>query len=98
MNAIILPFLFLSSLSIAQETNPSANKKTVLASVEKHQQELIRLNQIWGFAETAMKETKSSKVLADYAQEQGFRVTRGVAEIPTAFIAEYGSLHHRSFR
>jgi aminobenzoyl-glutamate utilization protein B len=38
-----------------------------------------------------MKETKSSKVLADYAQEQGFRVTRGVAEIPTAFIAEYGS-------
>jgi aminobenzoyl-glutamate utilization protein B len=35
-----------------------------------------------------MKETKSSKVLADYAQEQGFRVTRGVAEIPTAFIAE----------
>jgi aminobenzoyl-glutamate utilization protein B len=34
-------------------------------------------NQIWGFAETAMKETKSSKVLADYAQEQGFRVTRG---------------------
>jgi aminobenzoyl-glutamate utilization protein B len=39
-----------------------------------------------------MKETKSSKVLADYAQEQGFRVTRGVAEIPTAFIAEYGGL------
>jgi aminobenzoyl-glutamate utilization protein B len=74
--------------------------KAVLASVEKHQQELIRLsNQIWGFAETAMKETKSSKVLADYAQEQGFRVTRGVAEIPTAFIAEYGRLtHHRSFR
>jgi hypothetical protein len=27
-----------------------------------------------------MKETKSSKVLADYAQEQGFRVTRGVAK------------------
>jgi aminobenzoyl-glutamate utilization protein B len=42
--------------------------------------------QIWGFAETAMKETKSSKVLADYAQEQGFRVTRGVAEIPTALL------------
>lgn len=61
-------------------------------SVEKHQQELIKLSdQIWGFAETAMRETKSSKVLADYAQQQGFRVTRGVAEIPTAFIAEYGS-------
>jgi hypothetical protein len=33
-----------------------------------------------------MKETKSSKVLADYAQEQGFRVTRGVAEIPTLLL------------
>lgn len=94
MNAkyLLLPFLFLSQLSMAQEANPSPNKKAILASVEKHQQELIKLSdQIWGFAETAMRETKSSKVLADYAQAQGFRVTRGVAEIPTAFIAEYGS-------
>lgn len=38
-----------------------------------------------------MMERKSSKLLADYAEAQGFRVTRGVAKIPTAFIAEYGS-------
>jgi aminobenzoyl-glutamate utilization protein B len=87
---LVISVLLLCQLSIAQETN--SNKKAVLNSVEKHQQELIKLSdQIWGFAETAMKETKSSKVLADYAQQQGFRVTRGVAEIPTAFIAEYGS-------
>jgi aminobenzoyl-glutamate utilization protein B len=94
MNAkyVLLPFLFLTQLSIAQKTNPSPNKKAVLASVEKHQQELIKLSDaVWGFAETAMKETKSSKILADYAEAQGFRVSRGVAEIPTAFIAEYGS-------
>jgi aminobenzoyl-glutamate utilization protein B len=66
--------------------------KAVLSSVEKHQQELIQLSdQIWEYAETAMKETKSSKVLSEYAKAQGFRVTTGVAEIPTAFIAEYGS-------
>jgi aminobenzoyl-glutamate utilization protein B len=89
---VLLPFLFLTQLSIAQKTNPSPNKKAVLASVEKHQQELIKLSDaVWGFAETAMKETKSSKILADYAEAQGFRVSRGVAEIPTAFIAEYGS-------
>lgn len=94
MNAkyVLLPFLFLTQLSIAQKTNPSPNKKAVLASVEKHQQELIKLSDaVWGFAEIAMKETKSSKILADYAEAQGFRVSRGVAEIPTAFIAEYGS-------
>ena len=70
----------------------SKNKNAVLASVEKHQQELIKISDsIWGFAEIAMRETKSAKVLADYAEAQGFKVTRGVAEIPTAFIAEFGS-------
>ena len=31
------------------------------------------------------------KYLSDYAEENGFRVTRGVAEISTAFVAEFGS-------
>ncbi len=82
--------LFISSLINAQVI--SKNKSAVLASVEKHQQELIKLSdQVWGFAETAMRETQSAKVLADYAEQQGFKVIRGVAAIPTAFIAEYGS-------
>jgi aminobenzoyl-glutamate utilization protein B len=90
MKKYFLPLLFISSLVNAQVV--SKNKSAVLASVEKHQQELIKLSdQVWGFAETAMKETQSSKVLADYAEAQGFKVTRGVAEIPTAFIAEFGS-------
>ena len=92
MKLLFFPLLFLSQLLFAQKKIASANKKAVLASVEKHQQELIKLSdQIWGFAETAMKETQSAKVLADYAEVQGFKVTRGVAEIPTAFIAEFGS-------
>lgn len=82
--------LFICSLINAQVI--SKNKSAVLASVEKHQQELIKLSdQVWGFAEIAMRETQSAKVLADYAEAQGFKVTRGVAAIPTAFIAEYGS-------
>ena len=92
MKLLFFPLLFLSQLLFAQKKIASANKKAVLASVEKHQQELTALSdQIWGFAETAMKETQSAKVLADYAEVQGFKVTRGVAEIPTAFIAEFGS-------
>ena len=68
------------------------NKKSVFASVEKHQQELYNLSDsIWNYAETALKETKSSKILAGYAEKNGFITKRGVAEMPTAFIAEYGS-------
>lgn len=92
MKIIFLSLLFLSQLLFAQKQNAAANKNAVLASVQKHQQELIKLSDdIWTFAETAMKENKSAKILADYAEAQGFKVTRGVAEIPTAFIAEFGS-------
>ena len=66
-------------------------KKEAAASVESHKAELINLSdQIWAFAETALRETRSSKVLADYAEKQGFQVKRGVAGMPTAFVASYG--------
>ncbi|MEP7108480.1 MAG: amidohydrolase [Ferruginibacter sp.] len=92
MKVSFILLFFLSQLLVAQKTNSSASKNAVLASVEKHQQELITLSdQVWAFAEIAMKETNSSKLLAAYAEAQGFKVSRGVAEIPTAFIAEFGS-------
>lgn len=87
--------LMLSSLvaSAAKpaKSKPSANKEAAVASVEEHRPELVELaNQVWAFAETALKETRSSKVLADYAEAQGFKVERGVAGMPTAFVASYG--------
>lgn len=67
-------------------------KQDILRSVEKHQKELIMLSDdIWNYAETALMEHKSSKALADYAEAQGFKVERNVADLPTAFIASYGS-------
>ena len=85
--------LFLSATFLfAQKPQSSSNKNMVLGSIEKHQDDLIKISdQIWGFAEIAMRENKSAKLLADYAEAQGFTVKRGVAAIPTAFIAEYGT-------
>ncbi len=83
--------LFLSSGWI-QGQNLSKNKKRLLKSIEKHQNKLIEISdEIWGLAETAFEETSSAKILADYAEKQGFTVERGVAEMPTAFVATYGS-------
>ncbi|MBX9891474.1 MAG: amidohydrolase [Chitinophagaceae bacterium] len=86
-------FLLLSICTVAfSQQNASLNKQAVLRSIQKHEQALIGLSdQVWGFAEIAMREHQSAKVLADYAEKQGFRVTKNIAEIPTAFIAEYGS-------
>ena len=70
----------------------NANKKAVMASVEDKFEQLTELSdKIWAYEEIAFQETQSSKALADYAEAQGFRVTRGVAGIPTAFTAEFGS-------
>jgi aminobenzoyl-glutamate utilization protein B len=78
----------LSSLGIGASIK---KKEEAVASVEKHKAEIIELSdQVWGFAETALLEVRSAQVLADYAEKQGFKVERGVAGLPTAFVATYG--------
>jgi aminobenzoyl-glutamate utilization protein B len=47
--------------------------------------------QIWGFAEVGYQETKSSALLQQQLKRAGFDVKAGVAEIPTAFTAQWGS-------
>jgi aminobenzoyl-glutamate utilization protein B len=85
-------FLATPLAAIAQAASPSAAKQAAVASIDEHSSELAKLSdQVWAFAETALREHKSSKVLADYAQKQGFKVERGVAGLPTAFVASYGS-------
>lgn len=46
---------------------------------------------IWSNPELGFLETKSSGYLQDHLKEQGFTVEAGVAGMPTAFVATYGS-------
>jgi aminobenzoyl-glutamate utilization protein B len=47
--------------------------------------------QIWSFAELGYKEYKSSALLQQTLKDNEFTVEVGVAGIPTAFVATYGS-------
>ena len=47
--------------------------------------------QIWGFAEVGYQEVRSSALLQEQLRAAGFTVEPGVAEIPTAFVATWGS-------
>src|SRR6266498_4179451 len=88
LSLLAAPSLSFSSPAAATEIK---NKEEAVASIEKRKAEMIKLSdQIWAFAETALRERKSSKALADYAETEGFKVERGVAGMPTAFIATYG--------
>ncbi|MBX2963441.1 MAG: amidohydrolase [Cyclobacteriaceae bacterium] len=84
--------LFLSTITVLYGQKVSPNKKAVVQSVENQSSKLINISdKIWAHAEIAFQETQSYALLADYAEAKGFTVERGVAEIPTAFVATYGS-------
>ena len=66
-------------------------KEEAVAAVDAHSAELVDLaDQIWAFAEPALLETRSAALLEDYFESEGFAVDRGVAGLPTAFVATYG--------
>ena len=86
----ILTFLLATSISHSQRLDET--KKNIISSIESHKSEIIKISdKIWELAETAFNEYESSKLLSDYAEKNGFMVERGVAGMPTAFVASYGS-------
>ena len=89
LTILILPLL-LMAVSAPVEGASNAKEQAV-ASIDHQQSEMIEMaDQIWAYAETALREVQSAALLADYAEVQGFEVERGVAEMPTAFTATYG--------
>ena len=52
-------------------------------------QEMV--DSVFSFAELGFEETESSKYLTGVLEKHGFKVTRGISGIPTAWLAEWGS-------
>ena len=74
------------------EAPVAALKTQALQDLQTHYAEYQQIGQrIWGFAEMGYKETKSSALLQEMLRKNGFEVQAGVADIPTAFVATYGS-------
>jgi len=63
-----------------------------LSWIDDHTRELINLSdQIWAYAELGLHETRSAKDQEDYLRQNGFDIESGVAGMPTAFVATWGS-------
>jgi aminobenzoyl-glutamate utilization protein B len=66
--------------------------KAVMASIDAKAATYTDLAmKIWSFAEVGYQETRSSALLQEQLKKAGFAVNAGVAEIPTAFVATWGS-------
>ena len=79
-------------LIISVGLNAQSNKKDVQKAIDKRAKKYETIaKSIWSWAEVGYQEEKSSGLLKKTLSDEGFNIEAGVAEIPTAFIAEYGS-------
>ncbi len=88
--------IFLPALSIAQKKpaaiNNDAVKTLAMTDLQARYDDYKNIAmQIWNYAEVGYKEVKSSALHQKTLQDNGFTVQAGVADIPTAFVATYGS-------
>ncbi|WP_396637294.1 amidohydrolase [Maribacter sp. R77961] len=86
--------LYTIFLAILINCTLNAQKKTadILQKLDAKSEAYGTIAQeIWSLAEMGYQEEKSSALLQKTLKDEGFTITTGVAGIPTAFIAEYGS-------
>ena len=69
----------------------SVGKEYAFDWIENNKELIVEISdKIWDFAELGLIEFKSSALLADELEKHGFRVERGIAGMPTAFVANWG--------
>ena len=67
-------------------------KDFIVTAIEKNKNTFCELSdKIWEYAETWFQEFKSAELLCNALEKEGFNIERGIAGIPTAFVATYGS-------
>jgi aminobenzoyl-glutamate utilization protein B len=87
---LILSLFCCSSIRLEASERVSKEKRAICDIVNSRLEEDWQAAlQIWNFAEPGYQETKSSELLAAMLEKSGFKVTKGVAGIPTAFTAEF---------
>lgn len=92
LKRILLYKSLIICLSILNFCFCQKNKQDIHESLERRTKEYENIaKSIWDFAEVGYQEEKSSKLLKETLAEEGFSISSGVAGIPTAFVAEYGS-------
>ncbi len=93
--AVSLALVSIPSTPLArtqESRTPEDLKREAASEVDKLQkltQEMV--DSIFSFAELGFQEYETSKYVTGILEKRGFRIERGVAGIPTAWVASYGS-------
>ncbi len=89
-----LLFIFITFICIAPPSYSQKQKKYALNWLSE--QEVVEdfgkiSDQIWNFAELGLQEYKSSALLIETLEKEGFSIEKDLAGMPTCFVATYGS-------
>ena len=91
--ASILAVLFLASVPSFPQRPPSEQlRQTAIEMVDARRtftQQIV--DSLFSFAELGYEEVNSANYIIDILEREGFEVERGVAGMPTAFVATWGS-------
>jgi len=85
--SLIILLILLPLLGLAQKQKQKV-VKSITSKADTYREAALS---IWNYAEVGYQETQSSATLQKLLQDEGFAIESGVAEIPTAFVASFGS-------
>ena len=100
--SLFLPLLVLAALAVcvrwSAQAGPAESAKQTALKTEavRHIDDLkdrtqVMTDMIFSFAELGFQEVETSNYLTGILEKEGFKVERGIAGIPTAWMATYGS-------
>jgi hypothetical protein len=88
---ILSLFAALISVTASAPAAPDSDKEAAFRWLDANADAMRRVSlNIWNTPELALHEYKSSRELIGYLESNGFRAEKGVAGMPTAFIATHG--------
>lgn len=92
MAAVVLVALVPIHARAQMDPRVEDRKREALAGVERRQvlvQQIV--DQLFSYAELGFEEVETARYLTALLQKEGFRIERGVAGMPTAWVATWGS-------
>src|SRR5215510_10230250 len=89
---VLVVLSLISVCAFAQANNLDSLKKEAVEKVGARQQLVQQMvDEIFSFGELGFQEFETSRYVTGILEKNGFKVEQGVAGIPTAWVATYGS-------
>ena len=88
----LLASIFILALFVNGSLPVNDHKAQVVKDIDgMSKQAQVMVDMVFSFAELGFQEVETSKYLTSVLEKEGFKIERGIAGIPTAWIATYGS-------